>query len=151
MVVRRAVVSASCDDGHLQRRVHAATIVTRLRAVNASVRVSGRDLLTRRIGERANYKVSIVIMPFAVTVPRGPGCQSVLRSTSADGAKRSVVRHSDKARAAAGSVAQAPRRCRERDGSRVRPARSRRVPRRRRRRFVNGVRVIDYSNNPPPL
>lgn len=62
VVVRRAVVSASRrDDGHLQRRVHAATIVTRQRAVNASV--GGRAVAVFShggSGERANYNVSVV-------------------------------------------------------------------------------------------
>lgn len=53
---------------------------------------------------------------------------------------------SDKARGTSGARAPPT----PRDDSRVRPARSRRIPRRRRRRVVNGVRVIDYSNNPPP-
>lgn len=102
---RQAVMMVICSVASTRRRSSHACKRERKR-------VSGRDLLTRRIGERANYNVSIVSMPFSATVPRGPGCQSVLRSTNADGAKRSVVRHSDKARAAEGSVAQAPRRCR---------------------------------------
>jgi len=100
VVVRRAVVSAGCDDGHLRRRVHAATrssqaCVPRMRVQVQTARLR-RDLLTRRASERAGQLqrvdvIVIITIRSQAAIPRGPGCQSVLRrSTRTDGAKRSA-------------------------------------------------------------
>lgn len=158
-MVRRAVVSTGCDDGHLRHRVYAATrsshaCVPRVRVQVQTARLR-RDLLTRQDSERAGQLqrvdvILIITIRSQTVIPRGPGCQSVLRrSTSADGAKRSAG--SDKARAAAGCAAHAPRRSRGGKVS-VCGSRSRRVASLVAVvAVVNGVRVIDYSNNPPPL